>query len=173
MQRQLLPRQVDARKLTGTDVQVSGFQPVSEFPRFVAGLHDAAGEVDVEMHFFRDESWVHRISASLSTNVSVICQRCLKAMPLSINSSFELGIVWTEEQAKALPRGLDSVILGEEPLDLLPLVEDELIIETPYTNYHPVGECQPEGPVEYGEPEVGEVERENPFAALRDLKSSD
>ena len=94
-------------------------------------------------------------------------------MPLSINSSFELGIVWTEEQAKALPRGLDSVILGEEPLDLLPLVEDELIIGTPYTNYHPVGECHPAGPVEYGEPEVGEVERENPFAALKDLKSSD
>ncbi|MFT5574642.1 MAG: hypothetical protein ACI89D_000149 [Bermanella sp.] len=173
MQRQLLPRQVDARKLTSTDVQISGFAPVSEFPRFIVGLYDDAGEVDIEMHFFRDEAWLHRISASLATQVSVLCQRCLKSMTLSINSSFELGIVWTEEQAKALPRGLDSMILGEEVLDLLPLVEDELIIGTPYANYHPVGECRPAGPVEYGETNRGEVKRENPFAALKDLKPSD
>ncbi len=173
MQRQLLPRQVDARKLTSTDVQISGFAPVSEFPRFVEGLYDAAGEVEVEMHFYRDDSWIHRISASLETQVSVICQRCLKSMPLTISSSFELGIVWTEEQAAALPRDLDSVILGEEALDLFPLVEDELIIGTPYANYHPVGECQPAGPVEYGEIDRSEVKRENPFAALKNLKPSD
>lgn len=174
MRRQPLPRQVDARKLTSTDVEVSGCQPVSDFPRFAAGLCDEGGEVDVKMHFFRDDSHIHRISASLVAEVSVVCQRCMQAMPISISSQFELGIVWTEAQAKALPRELDSVILGEEPLDLFPLIEDELIIETPFTNFHPVGDCQPAGPVAYGEeqPETAE-ERDNPFAVLKDLKSSD
>ncbi len=125
------------------------------------------------MHFYRDDSSIHRISATLATDVFVVCQRCLKAMPISISSQFELGIVWTEAQAKALPRELDSVILGEEPLDLFPLIEDELIIETPFTNYHPPGECQPAGPVKYGEEPEGAEERDNPFAVLKDLKSSD
>ena len=173
MQRQPLPRQVDARKLTSADARVSGSQPVSEFPRFVAGLCDDSGEVEADLHFFRDESAIHRVSASLQARVSVRCQRCLRAMPLTISSGFELGLVWTDAQARALPRELDSLVLGEEPLELLPLIEDELIIGTPYVNFHPVGACEPEGPVVYGEPETIADERENPFAALKDLKASD
>ncbi len=173
MRRQPLPRQVDARKLTSTDVELSGCHSVSDFPRFAAGLCDEGGEVDVKMHFFRDESSIHRISARLATEVSVTCQRCLKAMPISISSQFELGLVWTEAQAKALPRELDSVILGEEPLDLYPLIEDELIMDTPFTNYHPEGECTPAGPVQYGDEPVVTEKRDNPFAVLKDLKSSD
>lgn len=69
--------------------------------------------------------------------------------------------------------GYDALEVGEEPLDLLALVEDELLLALPIVPAHDPEVCQhPAGFVVEDEPESSEVEdkRPNPFSVLAQLK---
>ncbi|MBD2859663.1 DUF177 domain-containing protein [Spongiibacter sp. KMU-158] len=174
MQRQPLPKMVEARKFATAGCEVSAAVPVSALPRFVEGLATDSGVVDVDLQFFRDEQGFFRVAGKAVSNVEVFCQRCLEAMPVDLQADFELAIVWNDEQAKALPKSLDPVILGDEPLNLYDLVQDELILNTPFVNYHPEADCSvklaefnPE--VEQQEGTESQEGGESPFSVLGQL----
>lgn len=176
MQRQPLPKQVDARRFAVSGVDVSGVLDVKSLPRFAQGLASDDGEVDVELRFFRDEQGFYRIDGRADARVSLLCQRCLKGMPGQVEANFALAMVWNDEQAKALPRSLDPVIVGEEMLDLAELVQDELIMSTPYVSYHPLADCSAADALsssDRGEVTEEAPERESPFSVLGKLKSPD
>lgn len=177
MQKQPLPRQVDVRKMANQKAEISAIEPVSSFTRFAEILASDAGEVALELQFGRDEFHQFRLQGSVSTEVHVSCNRCLQPMAISVSSSLEIGLVWSEDQAKALPKRVDPVLLEEDVIDLLPLVEDELIVSTPYVNYHPESECSEQANASFA-PEAEELEEvveeespPNPFAVLKDLKT--
>lgn len=174
MQRQPLPKTVEARKFATTGCEVSATVAVAELPRFVEGLATDAGTVDVDLHFFRDEQGFFRIAGQACSAVELSCQRCLEAMPADIRAEFELAVVWNDEQAKALPKSLDPVILGDEPLNLYDLVQDELILNTPFVSYHEEADCavslaqfNPEESRQ--EEEQRKEEGESPFSVLGQL----
>lgn len=174
MQTQPLPRQVDARKLAAAGAEIRASEKVSEFPRFVAGLLSDLGEVAVELHFHVDRQGLHRLDGRVLADVSVTCQRCMQPMPLTLDSAFHIGLVWGESQLQTLPRDLESVVLDSESLDVLPLVEDELIVAMPIVAFHDEADCEGAASAEFPPPpeEQGDDEqRENPFAVLEKLKS--
>ncbi len=175
MQNQPLPKQIDARKLCATTANIRAQASVSTLPRFAAGLASDRGEVTVDIRLYREEQGFYRIDGKAVASVDVFCQRCLQPMPVEIVAEFALAIVWTEEQAKALPKSLDPVILGEELLELDELLQDELIISTPFVNYHDKRECAADAPVDYPAPEGAGIEEkgESPFSVLGSLKPQD
>ena len=175
MQRQPLPKQVDARKLCITNAEINATATVQQLGRFPEGLASSEGEVLAELKLFRGEQGFYRIDGHALAKVEVTCERCRTAMPIEVVSEFALAIVWTEEQAKALPKYLDAVILGEELLDLEELLQDELIISTPFVNYHDIADCKATGPTEYPAPEgAGSEEKsESPFSVLGSIKPRD
>ena len=175
MQRQPLPKQVDARRFATSGVDVTGFLSVKSLPRFVEGLASDDGDADVELHFYRDEQGFYRIDGRASAQVSLLCQRCLQGMPGQVDADFELALVWNDDQAKALPRSLDPVVVGEEMLELAEVVQDELIVSTPYVSYHALSDC-PAADAVKGDQGVDSDEapqRESPFSVLGKLKSPD
>ncbi|AMO68530.1 putative metal-binding/nucleic acid-binding protein [gamma proteobacterium BDW918] len=177
MQRQPLPKFVDARKFVAGGMEIHASQQVADLSRFAAGLANTSGSVDVDLRFFRSEQGFKCIVGTAVSQVDVLCQRCMEAMPICIEAEFNLAIVWTDEQAKALPKSLDPLILGEdEDLVLADLLQDELIINTPFVSYHDDAVCkvfelesEPEPVKVISDAEEGDT----PFAILGQLKPRD
>ncbi|WP_162845995.1 YceD family protein [Seongchinamella sediminis] len=142
-------------------------------PRFTALLAAEQGEIDAELTFSRDEEKQPVIEVCYQAKVLVECQRCLQAMPLELAGENTLGIVWTDDQARHLPRHLDPLIVPEEGANLWELLEDELILALPSFNYHDTEDCKQilsdyTGPA----PDEGEGDNKpNPFDILAQLKT--
>ncbi len=176
MQRQPLPRWVDVRKLASAGAEVQAVEPVGHFPRFVAGLSSEAGEVTVDLRFFQGDRGLYRVSGQLATRVEAICQRCMQPVSLPVESSFELALVLGESQLSSVPKELDAVLLESDQAELLPLIEDELIVSMPIVAYHNEADCAGSSRSSFPAEDAGEEqaeERDNPFAVLKNLKSSD
>lgn len=166
-----LPNTLDVRKAAARGASVSGMLEAAKLPRFQALLADESGTIDAHLAFSRDEEDRAVIALRFEANVSVECQRCLKAMPLSMAGENTLAIVWTDEQARHLPRHLEPLIVPEEGCKLWDLMEEELILALPPFNYHDTEDCL-QILSEYAEPapeEEGE-KKPNPFDVLAQLK---
>ena len=94
-------------------------------------------------------------------------------MSQTLESEFLWGLVTSEEAAVNLPRTHEPVFIENEKLDLLPALEDELILALPLVAYHQEGSCQAPSQITEQQPEVEESSKKhNPFSALADLKKS-
>ena len=130
------------------------------------------GDVEVKLHLYVDESGTKRIDGEVRADVAVLCQRCLQPMRLPIDSTFAVGVVWSDDEAPRLPKHLEPYIVGEGPHDVRDLIEDELILCVPYASYHDNEDCAGD----YRQAVVEQVqeaeveEKPNPFKVLEQLK---
>lgn len=176
-----LPKQVDIRKLIAADAEISAREPLQKFARLATMLAKAEGagtdDVEVKLHLYVDEAGNKRIDGDVHANVMVLCQRCLQPMPLPIDSTFSVGVVWSDEESNRLPKYLEPYIVDEGPQDIRDLIEDELILCVPYAVYHEINGHEDENCVgEYRHEIVEEIvetekeEKPNPFKVLEQLK---
>lgn len=108
------------------------------------------------------------------------CQRCLTPYQELLASEATFEIVHDEAQADARPLDEDEfeALVGSKQFDLLPLIEEELLLAMPIVPKHPVcpavhdslatGSDGLAEPV----PDTSEEEKPSPFAALAALKRS-
>ncbi len=171
-----LPKQVDIRKLIAADAEISAREPLQKFARLATMLAKTDGaeanDVELKLHLYVDEAGNKRIDGNVHADVMVLCQRCLQPMPLPIDSTFSVGVVWSDEESNRLPKYLEPYIVDEGPQDIRDLIEDELILCVPYAAYHDDENCAGEYRQEVAE-EIVETEREekpNPFQVLEQLK---
>lgn len=174
-----LPSQVDVRKLAAKGAEMHAVTSVASLPRIVDMLASDSGSVKVDLHFYVDEESIRRLDGQLKASVRVFCQRCMEPMPLELSADFALGIVWSEDDARRLPRSLDPLIVGDEFTDIADVVSEELILSMPFVSYHTEGECSRQsgysvgadtGASESAGSEQAGSERENPFKVLEQLK---
>lgn len=165
-----LPKQGDPRKFAQQGVTLEGFIPVAELPRVVEATESSAGNVQVKLEFKVSEEGKRAVIGQASTELSLICQRCLEPVSVAVESDISLAIVWDEEAAKALPQHFDPWIAGEGAADLYDMVEEELLLSLPAVAYHE--EPCLDGKL-YSSGKPVEVKKEkNPFQVLEQLKSS-
>ena len=62
-------------------------------------------------------------------------------MPVTLESRFLLGLVSDDSLASELPCDYEPVLVENEQLNLLPVVEDELILSLPQVIYHDEADC--------------------------------
>lgn len=180
-----LPSQIDIRKLVVKGAEISANPPISSLPRIADLLAEGdsdtqgkAGSLAVNLRFYIDDERQRRVDGQITGTVNMTCQRCLEPMPVDVDVKFELGIVWSEEDAERLPKSLEPLIVGEELVDLADIVSDELILSLPYVNYHSPADCKQGMGYSSVDPEyadaVGKVnveqEKDNPFQVLEQLK---
>jgi uncharacterized protein len=167
-----LPRHsVDPRKLASQGVEIHAVEVVSSFDRLAGLLANEQGELTIDLAFRRDESNLVCIDGHIAGVLQIPCQRCLEAMPLTVDSHFQIAVVKDDEQATRIPRAYEPVIVDEEGLELLPMIEDELILCVPYTNYHEPEHCAVKLiPPDEEESDDTPPERNNPFTVLAALK---
>ncbi|MCZ0864377.1 YceD family protein [Dasania sp. GY-19] len=168
-----LPSQIDVRKLTVKGAEISSNFSPAVMPRLTSLLANDEGLVTAELQFYIDEGRKRRIDGKINAHVNVVCQRCLDAVAIDVVSEFNLAIVWTDDQAKQLPKTLDPLIVGEELTDLAEIVEEELILSLPIVSYHELDSCK-QVTRSFGEAEAAPVKEEpkdNPFKVLEQLRS--
>ena len=156
--------------------------PLVRLKRFQSAVLSVpeGGVCQVRLAFSKDSQRRRIVQGSLEAEVELQCQRCLGGMMASVSSSFELGVVSSDERARQLPSELEPFIAGEDSADLWALVEDELLLALPAYPLHEREDCPATAELEAFEPkadeagnesEVGE-RRENPFKVLEGLKKT-
>lgn len=165
-------RRLDLSRFAADAAALQGEWPAAAFDR-LAG--DAPPQADVAWSARGElrpvaggvpELWLH---LQARATVTLQCQRCLQPMlqPLVAQRSFRF--VADEAEAERLDEDAEDDVLALPPrgrLDLLPLVEDELILALPLVPRHEV--C-PE-PLPLPADDLDEGPAEHPFAKLAALK---
>lgn len=126
---------------------------------------EAAGPLEpvrVKVRGLRSPRGHAGIALEARGRIRVVCQRCMQGLDLELapQARFE----WAQSEA-ALEGDDDDdwdLLPPSTHFDLLPLIEDELLLALPYAPMHDV--CSPAGSLSAGE-------KVSPFAALASLKS--
>ncbi len=150
---------------------MSGKVRLADMTRLLTSLSGSVErEVDVNLEFVMHQGFPS-VEGRVRVDLPVQCQRCMGDFDFTVDSTFHLGIVQTEEQAASLPTNLDPLFVVNDESRLLEVIEDELILVLPIVPMHEGGGCQPK-PVEQPAPTAA-PKRENPFLALKKLKTPD
>ena len=142
------------------------------------------GEVEYRLEFGKDEGGTACILGSVKATLPLICQRCMEAMDYPVTTRIRLGIVTSQKAAEQLPERYDPLLVAASGLDeeeddseisIAAIVEDELILALPQVAMHKTEDC-PQGDAfigsTKGEEDVSTAQRENPFAVLSQLKTT-
>ncbi|MBD9481685.1 DUF177 domain-containing protein [Pseudomonas sp. PDM14] len=165
-----IPPHVDPRKLADRGVTLEGEMPLASFERLCDPLVDKAGTVHAKLDFERGERKAVSIHSLLEVEVKMVCQRCLELVVLPIQSECHYAVVKEGADTQSLPKGYDVLEVGEDPLDLLALVEEELLLALPIVPMHAPEDCQQPAGLDEPESSEDEVPRSNPFSVLAQLK---
>ncbi|AXA24110.1 MULTISPECIES: YceD family protein [Pseudomonas] len=165
-----IPPHVDPRKLADRGVTLQGSLQLADLERLCDPLSDNVGTVQAKFDFERDEQHVVVIHSDLNVEVKMVCQRCLELVTLPIHSECTYAVVKEGANTQSLPKGYDVLELGEDPLDLQALIEEELLLALPIVPAHHPEECQQPAGADEPESSKDEVSRSNPFSVLAQLK---
>ena len=115
----------------------------------------------------RDRVWL-----KIQAIVTLTCQRCMKPMQFVVDETAAFVCYANETEALAAVQDDDDPLAPEplavdEPLDLIDLVQDQLILAVPYVPKHEA--CEP-AVQSAGEP-IEDEPRESPFKVLEGLKT--
>ncbi|MBB1487477.1 YceD family protein [Oceanospirillum sediminis] len=168
-----LPITIEPYKLARDAGFIEGDIPLDKCERVISALADTQGHCHVRLEFDIDPQRIRFIRGKLKGQLMVSCQRCMQPMPIDVDSEFLLAIASSDEAAANLPKQYEPLIVEDEKLELLPVIEDEILLTLPITSYHDEGECSVSsemlvsGDVEEAQPET---KPENPFSVLMQLK---
>lgn len=165
-----IPKKVDPRKFADRGVRIAGEVSLSDMPNFQQAIVGDEGHVQVDLQFSLDERRIRTIQGSAEGYVFMTCQRCLEPVKVTVEAEFNLGVAYNEEKAVQLPRYYDPLIVENDEVELLPVIEEELILSMPHDAYH--DDCEVK--TFYGDAEALEkdTEKPNPFSVLAQLKAS-
>lgn len=166
-----IPPHVDPRKLVERAATLEGELPIAKMPRLNEQLTSSDGNVHAKFSFFRDEQKLAVMHVELDAEVSMVCQRCLESAKFHVGGEYDYVIIQEGKSIDDLPSGYDALEVGEDPVDLTSLVEDELLLALPIVPVHDPEDCQqPVGYATAPEPSESAEERPNPFSVLAQLK---
>jgi len=133
-------------------------------------------DVDYLLEFGVDEGGNPRITGSVKATLPLICQRCMETMGFSVSTQTQLGIVSSRAAAQQLPECYDPLLVLDDEITVASIIEDELILALPQVAMHNNEDCpQGEAFLNARDGQQGDattVRRENPFAVLSQLKTS-
>jgi len=165
-----LPTTLDPFKYADQNKVLEGRIAISLMSRLTGMLVDSSGVVGIELEFAKDAQNLRILKGKLSTDVNLLCQRCLNPVSKHIQSEFTLGIVMDDEQAQNLPKAYEPIFVEHDSkLVIQDVIEEEIILTLPMFAYHE--DCQAsEYPQEEDVADFVEEEKVNPFDVLAGLK---
>ncbi|MFT7288207.1 MAG: hypothetical protein ACI87W_002322 [Halieaceae bacterium] len=153
----LLPQRVNIRKAVARAARYTGGIGVEQLRQFGAVFEADKPNITVVVEFGEDEAQRQYAQVTLTADVVLECQRCLKPIQRRLQGDSRLAIVRDDEEACQLPEGYEPCVAVDE-VDLWEVAAEELALVLPVVAYHPQGECSP--PAGYKEKEI-----EDPVAA--------
>ena len=130
----------------------------------------AAGRnVALSFEFRRSEFDVPMLAGRLQTSLELECQRCLKPLELPMDVDFRLLIDASDELLSQSSE--DTLYSVDGYIDIAEVVEDELILAIPLVAMHEDTACNENWRA--SELQAETPGKENPFAVLQQLKTTD
>lgn len=160
------PEFVEALKLVERRARLAGDMPLSAMPRLAESLYAGAGRAHYDLSFEPDDLGKPAILGRVSAELSLPCQRCLGPMPWPVESEVRLAILSASDDVEKLDETWDPLVAGAEPISLLALIEDELILSLPISPLHLPDVCL----VAVAAAAQAAGQRPNPFAILARMK---
>lgn len=161
-----LPRQINVLQLAQQHVTLVGKLPLSEMKRLRSSLLDDSGTVACELNFGIDEEGIRYIKGNLTVELELECQRCLKPVKYIINDELMLAVVLSNTQADNLASHYELLLVENDMQELLPIIEDELIVRLPIVANHNDTDCK----LILAKQKIKTDKKSNPFASLSKLK---
>jgi len=172
---QRLPVEVDPFKLVEQGRMFEGRIPQNDFPRLKDLLfssdEDKNDLIEVNLEFTRTDTRLPVIKGTIKAQLEMICNRCLDATHLSIDTSLEVVLVSSDAQAERLQDVFDIWLVEDKNIFLRDFIEDEILLAMPIVISHE--DCEPARELIEalpGDENTEEQKQDNPFAALKDLK---
>jgi uncharacterized protein len=158
-----LPVEIDGVAFAREGRKAAGRVALASLPRLLDILADPEGWLECHVAGERGDEGKFWMSLVVSGELKLRCQRCLATLvfPLDIESRLLLvapGQPWPEDELAE--DGFDA-IPAEKEIELLPLIEEEVLLALPIAPRHEI--CEAPAPV------AGEHEP-SPFAVLAQLK---
>lgn len=157
-----LPKHVNPWLLFRHHETVNGQLKLSAMPNLCESQNRQSGEVQASLSVIMREDGQTVLRGEASAELALDCQRCLQPLVETFIASFELVLLKYEHQLDNVSDEDDAIVV-EEQLELAPLIEQELILALPMIAKH--DDCQ----ADYENSEKMAVERQQPFANLKDL----
>ena len=154
---------IDARRFVAERAVLEGQVPAGLLSRLCEEVEEPPAPFKVRVEGLRSPRGKDGLVLTLEGRVRLICQRCMKPVDLELSPTARFELVSTEAELDADEDDEWDPLMAAERLDLLPVIEDELLLALPYAPMH--DRCEPVGRLEAGE-------RVMPFAALGALKKS-
>ena len=147
---------------------------LSELKRLVELLQlDDAGvdgrSIALNFEFLRSEFDVPMLVGRLQTSLELECQRCLKPLEFPMEIGFRLLIDASDELLGQSSK--DTLYSDAGYIDIAEVVEDELILAIPLVAMHEDTACNENWRA--SELHAETPMKENPFAVLQQLKTTD
>ena len=173
-----LPEHIYPLRLARRGETLSGSVELGQMPRLAALLHRSTGGADIALRFDRDDDGQACVLGRIDAECEVLCQRCLEPMYIDVEREVSLALVHEDAEAAGLDARYDPLLVGEEPVSLPGMIEDELLLALPDFSRHPDGQCEmPPGADIVDDDARGENDgkagdsgEENPFLILQTLK---
>ena len=164
-------RLVEQRRLLNGRVLLSDLSRIQEFTT------SDKGEVSVKLEFARTSTGLPTIIGSLKGVVPLLCQRCLESFDFIVDSSLQVILLRSDAEAERLQDRYDTWLVEDDRIFLQDFIEDELLLTLPLIAKHK--ECNLNKAAEEAsfdketKHKLQQEETENPFALLKDWKSSE
>ena len=165
-----IPELIDPIIFARQGENLRGEYAVKQMKRLTANLNDSSGIgiVNFSLTFAQREN-AHIATGEFKTDVTMICQRCLKPIKVSIDGEIYLEFITGEtEEGTLRDEGFETVSVLNGSLSLLELIEDEVLLGMPFVPKHDQKNCSGTTVVE----NLQEPTRPNPFAVLAKLKNN-
>ena len=91
-------------------------------------------------------------------------------MAKDLEAQFALQVIWSEDQVANVAPNYEPWIVVDKAADLIPVIEDELLLALPIVNYHKPGDCTGDALQHNEAVEEEEAIADNPFSVLQQLK---
>jgi len=167
-----LPIEIDPFRFAQNGIQLEGQIQLNKMPRLTQSLLSSEGLVNVKMAFDVDEIGTPFMHGMFTCSVSMICERCMSPMDVTLSTNSLLAMVISERKIVGLAEQYEPWLLeSNDPVVLSTIVEDELILSLPLVPRHEEM-CLPSEAWTVGDNDEMESEkRESPFAMLAELKT--
>ena len=167
----------DVRKLADTRSTLDLDIPVAELPGLPLELITAAGQVHARLQFGREQGFMVA-QVALRGQLELICQRCMRPMPLQVDTDSPVLLVESESEAQNAPVEWETYLAADGRLSPAALAAEELLLTLPIVPLHPAADCDALKGASVPAPEAGPgasspgeegTAKTRPFADLRAL----
>jgi uncharacterized protein len=132
----------DAFRLARDRAQLEGDVDAVTLPRIADRLVEDRAPLHWRIRGTRDALGRPALALDVEGALPLECQRCLGVYHWPVDQHSEVLIARDAAEVARLDNDSDlEVVLASAPLDPLELVEDELVLSTPFAPRHPDAEC--------------------------------